>query len=203
MRKTDLIEQVKSELGLADDRTGDLSLDEAMPVLIRLAADIQVGQRAIGMVLWYLDPNPAELTKLAEELSLRTETLKSWLNTYSRLRHDVELATLNFSKQQQLARIMNADDRTELWESRPVDEWTLPALSTAVDEYMDRIGSSVMPKTKKAGMKGRFNEREVKVNLELLKESIELRLTVSDGIKLGNMRFEEVSEGIYRIRLDW
>lgn len=201
--KTDLTEEIRNRLHLGDERTGDLSLDEALPVLLQLADDIQAGQRAIGMVLWHLDPSPADMIKIAERLNVRVETLKSWLNTYSRLRHDAELATLNFSRQQQLARIMNTEDRAQLWNSRPEYEWTLPGLTSAVDEYMDRIGSSVMPRTKKAGMKGRFQERELKVNLELFEGSVELRLTVSEGRELDNIRFDKISEGIYRVQLDW
>jgi hypothetical protein len=201
--KKDLIEEVKETLNLTDERNGHLTWDAALPVLRRLAADVQKGQRAIGMVLWHLDPTPAELAKCAEDLQVEPATLKSWLNTYSRLRKDAELAGLGFSMQKQLARIMNAEDREQLWTSRPADEWELSSLTAAVDLYMDSIGSSVMPRTKKAGCKARFDEREVKVNLELMEDSVFIKLAVSKGTSLDGIKFERLSEGLYQVKFDW
>jgi len=203
-----LVEQARERLNLGDERSGGLNLNAAIPVLRELAADIDNAQRAIGMVLWHLDPTPGELTKLAEELSVRADTLKSWLHTYSRLRHDSEMAALNFSRQQQLARIMNAEDRHQLWTERPENEWTLPLLTTAVDLYLEGRGASVMPRTKKAGCKARFviDEelvKEAKVNLELLQDSIGVRIAVSGGLELSGMQFDMLSEGVYYLRFDW
>jgi hypothetical protein len=143
------------------------------------------------------------MVKIAETLSIKVETLRSWVTTFSRLRHDAEKATLKFSMQHQLARVMNAEDREVLWNSRPEKEWTLAVLTQAVDLHMDSIGSSVMPRTKKAGCKASYNDRQVKVNLELAEDVVIVRTAVSGDIELENMRFEKVSKGVYQVKFDW
>ena len=205
MSNGDLIAKTREKLGLGDgtERTA-VSRDDAMKVLKELTHDVQHGQRAIGMVLWHLDPTPADLTKIAEELELEVETLKSWMTTYSRLRHDADLASVAFSMQKQLARIQNADERMEIWESRPASEWTLTALREAADAYQDRHGGTVLPRIKKAGCKARFDDsREAKVNLELLDDSIEIKVTVPPDIELTDMRLVKKSKGIYAVTFDW
>jgi hypothetical protein len=202
----DYIAQVRETLHLGEDRTGELTIEDALPVLRQLAENLQAGQRAIGMVLWHLDAqnNPAVLQEVAEMLSLKPLTLKSWINTYSRLRQDTELAVLNFSMQQQLARIMNAEDRKQLWESRSADKWTLTTLTEAVDIYLGEIGSSVMPRTKHAGCRAKFSEdKQVKVNVELYQDSVIVKITSSEGSPLSEMDFDQLSEGVYQVKFDW
>lgn len=200
----DLMVRTRERLGLNEgtDRT-PVTHDDAMRVLRELARDVQHGQRAIGMVLWHLDPSPAELTGIAEELQLKAETLRSWLTTYSRLRHEADLASVGFSMQQQLARIQNPGERTELWQSRPSEKWTLAGLREAVDSLLIEHGQAVMPRTKNAGCKATFGDRQVKANLVLLNSAVKMTLTVSDNAKLEDMRFEEVSEGVYEIKFGW
>jgi hypothetical protein len=72
-----------------------------------------------------------------------------------------------------------------------------------VDLHMDSIGSSVMPRTKKAGCKASYNDRQVKVNLELAEDVVIVRTAVSGDIELENMRFEKVSKGVYQVKFDW
>lgn len=198
--------EVRQRLNLPGDgtRATGLDADEALQVLRELASDVQHAQHAIGMVLWHLDPRPEELAAIAEKLGLKVTTLKSWLTTYSTLRHDARLADVAFSMQQQLARIANPEDRQLLWLSRSDGDWTLAALTEAVDAHMESIGASVMPRTKKAGCKARYGDgRQVKANLELMKNAVVVELTVSEGSKLGDLKFEEVSEGKYRLKFDW
>lgn len=202
METKNLLSDVKKRLGITDDSRGVLHADQIVPVLKELALMVSNGQYAIGMVLWHADPSPGELVQMAETLDLSPETLKSWITTYSRLRHDAELASLKFSMQQQLARIQNPDDRDALWCSRKPDQWTLADLTQAVNLYMDRQGSG-MPKTRQAGCKAKFDDRQMKVNVELAEDAVLLRLAVSEGIKLDNMSFEEESKGVYRVRFTW
>lgn len=202
---SDLITRTRERLGLNEgpDRT-PVTRDSAMRVLRELARDVQHGQRAIGMVLWHLDPVPADLARIAGELELETETLRSWMTTYSRLRHDANLAAVAFSMQRQLARIQDPARRMEIWNSRPADEWTLAALQAAADAYAEEGGVQRMPMTKKAGCKAKFgDDRQVKANLELKQDRVIVTLTVSDGAKLEGMKFEEVSAGEYAIKFDW
>lgn len=200
----ELVAEIRSRLGLGDGQSRvQISIEDAMPVLIQLAADIQCGQRVIGEILWHVDPTPSQLAKIAEQLQLKVQTLTSWITTYSRLRKETEIALLGFSMQQQLARVQSDEQRKELWESRPGNEWTLVTLTAAVDNHMDSIGSSVMPRTKKAGCKASFEQRQVKVNLELLRDSVIVKLAVSEGIELEDMRFEEISTGVYQVRFGW
>jgi len=113
------------------------------------------------------------------------------------------MALASFTMQQQLARILNEDDRKNLWESRAKGEWTLTSLREAVDDYMTGIGSTVMPKVKKAGCVAKFGkERTVKANVELTEELVRVRLTVS-GAELGDMKFKQVSKGIYELDFTW
>ncbi len=203
MSNGDLIAKVMQELGLnGEDRT-HVDREQGMAVLRKLAQDIQHGQRAIGMVLWHMDPTPAELTKIAEELQLKAATLKSWVTTYSRLRHETEMALTSFSMQQQLARVQNPDERKTLWESRPAEEWTLTSLTEAVDNHLDEAGMSVMPRTKKAGCRAKFGEREVKVNLELMEDRVILRIATSGDNELQGMQYERVSKGLCEVKFGW
>jgi hypothetical protein len=203
MQEKDLIQNVKERLGITDEARGISNTDEILPVLKELAALVSNGQYAIGMVLWNADPTPAELVKMAEVLELSPMTLKSWITTYSRLRHDTELAGLRFSVQQQLARVQNAEARDALWYSRSPGEWTLETLTSAVNLHLEEGGATVMPKTKKAGCRARFDGREVKTTVELADGAVLLKLSVSDGVELTDMQFEEESRGVYRIRFDW
>lgn len=203
MSNGDLIAKVMEELGLnGEDRT-HVDREQGMAVLRKLVQDVQHGQRAIGMVLWHMDPTPAELTKIAEELQLKAATLKSWVTTYSRLRHETAMALTSFSMQQQLARVQNADERKALWESRPESEWTLVALTEAVDSHLAATGMSVMPRTRKAGCRAKFDSREIKVNVELLEDRVILRIATSEGADLQGMQFERVSKGLCEIKFGW
>lgn len=203
MSNGDLIAKVRRQLNLDGEDRIHVDREEGMRVLRELVRDVQHGQRAIGMVLWHMDPTPAELTKIAEELALKAATLKSWITTYSRLRHETEMALASFSMQQQLARVQNAEERAILWHSRPEDEWTLSALTEAVDAHLDAAGQSVMPRTKKAGCRARFGDRQVKVNLELLESRVIVRIATSDGVELDGMQYEETSKGLYEVKFAW
>lgn len=203
MSNGDLIAKVMKQLNLnGEDRT-HVDREAGMQVLRELVQDVQHGQRAIGMVLWHMDPTPAELTKIAEELELKAATLKSWITTYSRLRHETAMALASFSMQQQLARVQNADERKILWESRPESEWTLATLTEAVDAHLDSIGASVMPRTKKAGCRAKFGDRQVKVNLELLEDRVIIRVATSDGADLEGMQYERISKGLCEVKFGW
>lgn len=203
MSNGDLIAKVMKQLNLnGEDRT-HVDREAGMQVLRELVQDVQHGQRAIGMVLWHMDPTPAELTKIAEELELKAATLKSWITTYSRLRHETAMALASFSMQQQLARVQNADERKILWESRPESEWTLATLTEAVDAHLDSIGASVMPRTKKAGCRAKFGDRQVKVNLELLEDRVIIRVATSDGAELEGMQYERISKGLCEVKFGW
>lgn len=202
--ETDLIDRVKRRLHIGDEeRAATLDKNEAYAVLTELAASIQKSQYAVGMVLWHLDPSPAEMTKIAETLELNPVTLKSWMTTYSRLRKDADLATLRFSMQQQLARIQNTEDRENLWLSRSAREWTLETLTSAVSLHLESIGQSVMPRTKKAGCVASLDGRRVKVNLELAEDVVLARFAVSEGAELDDMKFEKVSKGVWQVRFGW
>jgi len=204
MTNTDLIAEVQERLGLEGPERTHVAHALGMQVLRELARDVQRGQRAIGMVLWHMDPTPVDLIKIAEEVELDVATLKSWMTTYSRLRHEADQAALSFSMQQQLARVQNAEHRAALYESRPEGEWTLESLRSAVDAHLESLGGSVMPKTKKAGCKAKFDDdRQVKVNVELLKDSVLIRLTVSNEGELNDLKFSETSAGVYDLKFSW
>jgi hypothetical protein len=203
MSNGDLIAKVRKQLNLDGDDRVHVDREEGMRVLRELVRDVQHGQRAIGMVLWHMDPTPAELTKIAEELELKPATLKSWVTTYSRLRHETEMALASFSMQQQLARVQNAEERAVLWHSRPEEQWTLAALTEAVDAHLDAAGQSVMPKTKKAGCRAKFGDRQVKLNLELLEDRVIIRVATSEGEELNNMQYEKTSKGLYEVKFSW
>lgn len=200
---SDLLTKVRKQLSISEDieRAPIADRAYALSFLRELARDIQNSQQAIGMVLWHLDPTPAEMSKLAEELGFKPATLTSWMTTYSRLRHDANLATVRFSMQQQLARVQNDEDRTKLWLSRPAAEWTLPALTTTVDAYTNRAGG--MPPKKKAGCRATFGDRKLKATVTLTEDVVLIELAVSDGIELSEGDMEQTAKGMYRVRYTW
>ena len=105
-----------------------LSFLEGEELLRPLFQAVDQHQRDIGMILWCMDPSPAELVKLAEEFGYAAETLR----TATRIRNMPD--GLPFGVHAEFARITDEDERMTMLDSRPVGEWTIYAAKAAVDD---------------------------------------------------------------------
>lgn len=196
---TDLIDQICTELHIDRDIRSrrEIALEDALPVLKRVCDSIQDAEKAAGFLLWHLDPTDAELGKIAEALDLPEDSLRSWLNTYSRLQDSH--AMLRFSLQQQLARIQDPDERKAVFVQRPEHEWTLPLLKEAVEAWLYR--NDEPPQQKRTGCGATFGGRKARATLTLTEGAVLIDVTASED--LGEPHVEKIDEGIYRIMFHW
>jgi hypothetical protein len=193
----DIIDEICNELHIERDvRARDITIEDALPVLKGIIDGIQDAERAVGFVLWHLNPSPAEIGKLTEALDVHEDSLRSWLNTYARLRDSH--AALRFSLQQQLARILDPDERETVFAQRPEHEWTLPLLRRAVEDHLYRDDDTRM---KRAGCGTSIGSKKARTRITLTQNTVLVDVTAST--ELGEPEVQKVDEGVYRIRFGW
>lgn len=119
-----------------------LSFDEGLEILDSLFDElhkheerVSVLQHEIGTTLWRMDPQSEEdWQRVAKRYGKSASTLKIWLRTAARLREP--LNGLPFSVMAELARIPDKKGREEILATRPVEDWTLETMRSAVRDYL-------------------------------------------------------------------